>query len=813
MRKISLRSFLKYGVSAAPILLGLAACGSGGGGDAAPAGSNVSNSGGAVQQPATIDQNLPEPSASLGAAGWFSTEYSNSTGLSMIKAAEAYAGRTGGSPAGSGIRVAIIDQGIDLDHPDLQTALDGQPSFVFSSESGPAASSHGTHVAGIVAAARDSGGRHGVAYRASLVNIQGTRPSLFGGDFENATFDSVDLAIAIGSAAGIAKCYGTGVQCAGPNAADYTSNASFSSQIINMSLGGSSPVSKVLEAMRDAAAQERILVISSGNDSDTEPSYPARYATDGLVAGYAVVVGNLQNDNTPRPSSNDCGTQAAYCLMAPGTNIYSTLPGAAYGFGTGTSMAAPQVAGALAVLKAAFPGVSNASLVQRILDTAAPLPYAATIVGQGLLDLEAAINPVGIVSVSGGGGSGGGGGGGGGGLGSMAEATTFSLAPAFGVQSGGYDILSSVMGLDEQGFPFFFDLNQQMATQERRTGLESFVSSDQYTTVQGIAGTNFETAFFVDQNVTDSVLPFWSLLGPDPRGRALTETPAMARASGSVTKRLSYFAGINTSPADTVGALQPFTRAGAEFLSGATFFSPYEDLAGPSMGGGIGWALTPNLTVKVAGFQSSAEFADGQEADLARFEMAYVLDTIELRVGVGHMSQQGGALGSIADGAFDVGQNSSSNFATVSIAAPITDRVTVFASYTDGVTNQQSANGLITDISDARANAFGVGVSARDVMRKNDGVTFVVGQPLRVASSRTTVTVPVSLSNGEAVTFDTADINLAADAREIALEAVYSTPVASESTVSFGLFGRLNPDHNPNAAPDIGVGTKFSHRF
>ena len=57
-----------------------------------------------------------------------------------------------------------------------------------------------------------------------------------------------------------------------------------------------------------------------------------------------------------------------------------------------------------------------------------------------------------------------------------------------------------------------------------------------------------------------------------------------------------------------------------------------------------------------------------------------------------------------------------------------------------------------------------------------------------------------------------ADADLAR-AREIALEAVYSTPVAAKSTVSFGVFGRINPDHNPDAAPDIGFGTKFAHRF
>ncbi len=732
----------------------------------------------------------------------------------MINAAEAYADRTGGQPAGSGVRVAIIDQGIDLNHPDLQTALSGEPTFLFSTEASPAPSSHGTHVAGIVAAARDNIGRHGVAYRAKLVNIQGTRPSLYGGDFENAKFDSLDLAVAIGSAAGISKCYGTGVQCSGASAAEYTSNPTFSSHIINMSLGGPSAVSIVLEAMRDAAAQERIMVISSGNDSDTEPSYPARYATDGLVAGYAVVVGNLQLDGTPRPSSNDCGSTATYCLMAPGTSIYSTLPGATYGFGTGTSMAAPQVAGALAVLKAAFPGVTHAALVQRILDTAAPLPYAASVVGQGLLDLEAAIQPVGIVSVPpGGGGGGAGGGGGGGGVGPVAEATITTLGSAFGVHSSEHAIFASVMALDEQGFPFFFDLNQQISSEGRQTGLESFVSSDPYTVVHGAAGSGFEAAFFIDQNVADSVLPFWSALGPDPRGRALQETPVMGRMSGVMTKRLGYFAGINTSPSDAMGVLQPFRGGGAEFMSGTAFFAPYDALTGPANGGGMRYALNDRTTLKIAGFQSSQSLAQDQDASLARMEIGYRLSGIDLRVGVGHISERGGVLGSTAEGAFDAGQTGSSNFVNVSVTAPLTDSVSVFASYTEGNSTQSNTSGLISGISGARANAFGVGLAARDVVWDDDRLSFSAGQPLRVSSSRATVTVPVSLENGTDVHFESADIDLSAEAREIALEAVYTTPVAEESTVSLGLFGRLHPDHNPNAAPDIGVGAKFAHRF
>ncbi len=288
----------------------------------------------------------------------------------------------------------------------------------------------------------------------------------------------------------------------------------------------------------------------------------------------------------------------------------------------------------------------------------------------------------------------------------------------------------------------------------------------------------------------------------------------MGRVSGAVTERLSYFAGINTAAAATMGALQPFTAGGAEFLAGASYFAPYEDLAGPATGGGVGWAVTPKLTVKVAGFQSSNEVdEEAPDSQLARFEAGYRISGVEVRLGFGYMAQRGGALSSIAQGAFDAGQSSTSTYTSFSVAAPVTEKVTVFATYTDGMTDQSVSSALISGISNARANAFGVGVAARDVLRSGDGVTLLAGQPLRVASSRATVTVPTALQNGTVVTFDTQDIDLSAEAREIALEAVYTTPVAVQSTVSLGLFGRLNPDHDANAAPDLGIGAKFAHRF
>ena len=148
--------------------------------------------------------------------------------------------------------------------------------------------------------------------------------------------------------------------------------------------------------MRDAAAAGRIMVASLGNcgvphwnpDSCFENGVqvndgvgplgtPAANVADPGIAGYAIAAGSLNSDGTDRAGhSNTCGPVAEYCLFAPGENIRTTDVGGGYLTVSGTSFAAPYIAGAAAVVWAVFPNKSADEIVSRLLFTANPVTTA-----------------------------------------------------------------------------------------------------------------------------------------------------------------------------------------------------------------------------------------------------------------------------------------------------------------------------------------------------------------------------------------------------------------------------------------------------
>ena len=152
------------------------------------------------------------------------------------------------------------------------------------------------------------------------------------------------------------------------------------------------------------------------------------------------------------PESNHCGAAFEYCLAAPGTNILSTIEGNDYALATGTSMAAPHIAGAAAVVMAAFPDVTEREIVNRLLHAGSKAdkgPDRDT--GWGLFSLDRAISPMGQLNVAQGTAIG------------MNEGLSLgqaALPSALGNALGGSVLAKSVLALDELNFPFTVDLTK-----------------------------------------------------------------------------------------------------------------------------------------------------------------------------------------------------------------------------------------------------------------------------------------------------------------------------------------------------------------
>lgn len=209
--------------------------------------------------------------------------------------------------AGSGINVGIIDTGISTSHPDLANNIKGGVSEVAYTSSWNDDNGHGSHVAGIVAAQNNTIGVVGGVHTANLYAIKVLDRN--GSGYLSDVIDGIDWAIA------------------------------WEMQVINLSLGTTTDVQSLHDAVIRAHNAGVVVVAAAGN-SGGSVSYPAAYPE-----AIAVAATDFSN-SAPYWSSR--GPEVD--LAAPGKDIYSTYKGIKYATLSGTSMAAPHVAAAVAVV-------------------------------------------------------------------------------------------------------------------------------------------------------------------------------------------------------------------------------------------------------------------------------------------------------------------------------------------------------------------------------------------------------------------------------------------------------------------------------
>ena len=294
--------------------------------------------------------------------------WTNQWGPSRINATNAW----DIAQASTTLRVAVVDTGVDLTHPDLgivyNKGFGGNPTGdAMRDVRGGSSIDHGTHVAGIAAATRDNSiGIAGVA----RVGIMAMGCAVWDGTNQ----------YVIGSAS-------TAINDAVANGA----------AVINCSFGLTAPLAASMQSALDNAQNNGVVVVcaagNNGTDILTSPS-----------AGWAahpwpIIVSNIQQstNDTPNPSSN---FGARINLAAPGTGIFSTFTtnytapaaGGTYGTMGGTSQASPHVAGGAAIVRSMNPGRIFASGTRDLLYRMAQdlgAPGVDSVYGFGMLQLPA----------------------------------------------------------------------------------------------------------------------------------------------------------------------------------------------------------------------------------------------------------------------------------------------------------------------------------------------------------------------------------------------------------------------------------------
>jgi subtilisin family serine protease len=368
-----------------------------------------------------------KPNYTLGTAGTKDTnsktdEYYAGHFLSQINADAAYSqGWTG-----KGVKVAIIDTGIDATHSDLKDNIKGVFS-TFENDSGDDLNGHGTHVAGIIGATKNGTGMHGVAYNADLISVRVLNANGRG------SLNSVTKGIKIAS----------------------EQNA----KVANLSLGATywntSYYKSNVEDIRGALKSDTSLIFAAGNnggqcknlgyDKTGKCNYPAalpafkEYSdlTDGTYDGAFIAVGAISNhytfnnpqnnggdktqDNSLTYYSNAAGITKDWYIVAPGGDMFSAkhaqdsmikstkaangkdgiFDEGEYNHMQGTSMAAPVVTGAFALLAEKFPYLKGREIRDVLFATTTDLGEAGVdeIYGHGLLNLEKAMKPIGTMNI------------------------------------------------------------------------------------------------------------------------------------------------------------------------------------------------------------------------------------------------------------------------------------------------------------------------------------------------------------------------------------------------------------------------------
>ena len=299
---------------------------------------------------------------------------------------------------GSGVVVAVVDQHIDNRHVDLDgNFLKHYDASGVGVVANNTYNNHGTHVAGIIAAEADGEGMHGVAPGAHLIGI-----SFGGSEGGSQIIEPEDLITSIRSAV--------------KDGARIFNNSWGTAKNGRGSLSPITSNRQMWEDILSAIDQGAVFVWSAGNrysqntdlgdDNTSEEAKAGFYNSDLKEAGGFVNVVALRynSDNSAwerRSSSQICGVTKDFCLSAPGTLITSTEVGNNYNARSGTSMAAPMVSGGLAILFQAFPYVETADIMQLLFETATDLGDKGvdSIYGHGMMNLAAALNPVGSASI------------------------------------------------------------------------------------------------------------------------------------------------------------------------------------------------------------------------------------------------------------------------------------------------------------------------------------------------------------------------------------------------------------------------------
>jgi len=667
---------------------------------------------------------------------------------------------------GQGVVVGVLDTGLNLANPEFKgnTRVMTGYNAVTGSTDVTDTLGHGTHVAGIIGAPGNGTGMYGVAPGVTILPVK-----VFNGSTAAST--SIDRGLAYAQSKG--------------------------ARVINLSLGANSPTGDA-GLRRVAASNTAVVVASAGNDGLANPGWPARYAKEAWAGGTIIAVGAVDANKKLASFSNKAGDTAQFYLVAPGVNIISSYS-TGYAYMSGTSMAAPAVSGAAALVTGYWPYLKANQVAAILLNTTDDLgaPGVDAVYGRGLLNVNRALSPIG----------------------------SFTYKTATGV--------NTTIALTGKSV---VSVQPKVTTPSAFSGLSTEVF-DEY----GRNFTSDEGAMLSGR----SQMTLDSALGRTDR---LLDTAEQVLPDGSRFMRLQMRAGSVQAEQARNGSRLAGTQAPAQAsLVGMQLASGYGFSAGDGGLGGMALGLMgSNLGANLTGADSvlanpllgfapqhrfaalSAPLVGGWSSRWATVQSAPVVNAASADVNVLELMHQGrfhafnisagqmreqGLLGGYSNAVAGLAQQTGTFGVTLSGALNLSAQWTLAGAYTTSRTKAPQASGLLVGATDIQADAFGLGLVKADTWRQGDRWSFTLNAPLRASSGTLTYSVVTGVDENGVASYGTHAVNLRATAREMLAETRYVTRLSPNSTLSAVMSWRHHPDNDASAADQVVVGTRFDLLF
>jgi subtilisin family serine protease len=665
------------------------------------------------------------------------SEYTNQYGLNSINASQIYAeGYTG-----EGVIVAVIDTGVDIDHPDLIDNISAD-SYDFmdldggnddASPNGQGIGmSHGTHVAGIIAGMKNDTGIHGVAYNAEILAL---RVGLSNGSIHlDQVINAIDMAIDKGA------------------------------RVINASFGGDfyAPTADKWLLAHNA---DIVTVHAAGNEGVANPIYGARIPIkegyEELASTLIAVVATDYKDNITN-YSNRCGMARNWCMAAPGDSIVSTVDTedelntgeTDYAYESGTSMAAPHVSGAVAVLRSKWPSKSAAETVGILYDTATDLGEVGidAVYGRGLLNLGNAVTAQGtltIPTVSG-----------------DNYAFNNSSLSTSSILGNALDNSIKVAVYDEYKRDYYADLNTATSASNLPEVSDELNFEDTTNSVEFKSGlklsSNATNGLINIQNNIDDYKVSFAYKQDTSTAFAFNQKPDIAELSDSYTLYGdSHLSHINNAKSVSISN----ASSAGNINTSLGFVTGYTDKSN---------------THNIQGFNISM--------------LAKPTNNLMLTAQINHLTEDDTFLSNYFSGAYqtDVAKTKSIN---IIADAKVNKNLSMIFQTNKGITKVATLdNSAVSDFSAIDSSGYSLSLLGKNVYLKNDKLFATFKQPLKVTDGDMTLTIADGLDINDDIVFSKENIDLSSSNIERLLTVGYLAKV-NENIDTVILLNHIN---NPN---------------